>query len=335
MPDQEGSDHAPAWADLQLPDDEFAAAQAQAQGRPLPPPLAARYLFDTGGRQATLQDLLSRRAAAAAGSQTQPSQQQGKAGWGPATGQQGPGQGCGGAPDGNGAMEGQQHQKGRGQRAGGAGEKGSTGGSQRKLTAFLRPQTEPQGCASGSHGHRDSGYGRSSMEGATQAGGRTGCVEMARPSTQQASGLAAAPPVSVVPGPGGSGGSLCEPTPYVQGEGQQTLPMHQAQPHDARGCLVAAAGRAVELAAGPTHGSAGTWRPGMQEEEQESDVVEVLCEQGPGAAGEQGRGQGEQGQGIQLVQQRLGQHEQEQQGGGRTQAALAWRQIQEQMKPPR
>lgn len=65
MPELEGSDHAPAWAELEFPEEELTCGSAAAgTGPPLPPlPLSSRTFFDST-RQATLPSVLFRRPPA-------------------------------------------------------------------------------------------------------------------------------------------------------------------------------------------------------------------------------------------------------------------------------
>ncbi|KAG2489940.1 hypothetical protein HYH03_011572 [Edaphochlamys debaryana] len=155
LPDVEGSDHAPVTLTLDLPEHELTRGPAAAAAPPLP--LSSRLLFDAS-RQATLQDVIARRAAtvetvttasqppdpACASATANPAAvnaagvsdcARASAGGGGGGGRlHGVSAGAGGSLRGGGA-------------AGGAARAGSAGpgaaGGQRKLTAFLKPQPKP------------------------------------------------------------------------------------------------------------------------------------------------------------------------------------------------
>ncbi|PNH05545.1 DNA-(apurinic or apyrimidinic site) lyase 2 [Tetrabaena socialis] len=62
MPELQGSDHAPAWVELELPEAELTRSPPTGP----PPPLSSRLLFDLTKGQTTLQACLARQAAAQA-----------------------------------------------------------------------------------------------------------------------------------------------------------------------------------------------------------------------------------------------------------------------------
>ncbi|GIL84505.1 hypothetical protein Vretifemale_13169 [Volvox reticuliferus] len=318
MPDMEGSDHAPAWVDMELPDSELTHGSQLGSATPS---LSSRTFFDTS-RQVTLHAVLLRRPVSSgtvptlAGRDTT------------ATAAAASGRGdCTSTdkmPQAAAATAGVRRPvscsetqvlkpDGRGGGGGGSRRRGSTavsanGASQKKLTAFMRPRSagecgpsRPVHFASGSVAD-DGDVGR--------VGGGGGDLVIARDVD-----LAA-----VEPGGGASGSSY-----YAETEGEWQLSSGMASSEAGgdmedmedilpyRRCHV----RALEL--------------GSSQSEAAAEEVRPVRAELRGAAASAATGDG-----VAMETANMGAAAKvAEAAGGRSRALLAWRQIQSQMKPPR